>query len=364
METTERLGPGVARSTGARRERRVPQAWPRDRKFRILCLDGGGIRGIFPAAILAGLEERFLSGSSIARYFDLVTGTSTGGILALGLASGLTGLDMLKLYVDRGHEVFPPGPSGVAGRLWRWWRDKALYVSTRYDREGLERLLQSTLGDRLFGDAANRLCIPAFEGRHSEVYVFKTPHHPDYRTDRHERMAKVALATAAAPAFFRPLPDNGYVFVDGGVWANNPVMLGIIEALTCFDVEREQIEVLTLGCGDDPYVVSPGQLRGGGLFAWKDIIYAAMRLQSLAATNQARLLLGPHSVIRIDAPTNERKMALDDWRRAVVELPPAAARALDEHGTAVAAIFLDRPVEPYVPCIDTDLAGRPVGGGA
>jgi hypothetical protein len=261
---------------------------------------------------------------------------------------------MLKLYVECGHEVFPPGPSGVAGFLWRWWRDKALYLSTRYDRAGLERLLQSTLGDRFFGDAANRLCIPSFDGRHGEVYVFKTPHHPDYQTDRYERMTKVALATAAAPAFFRPLPDNGYVFVDGGVWANNPVMLGIIEALTCFEIEREQIEVLTLGCGDDSYVVSPGQLRRGGLFAWKDIIYAAMRLQSLAATNQVRLLLGPQSVIRIDAPTNEKKMALDDWRRAVDELPPRAHRALDAHGAAIAKMFLQEPAVHYVPCPDLD----------
>lgn len=361
METTERLGPGVARSTGARRERRIPQAWPKDRKFRILCLDGGGIRGIFPAAILAGLEERVLGGKSIAGYFDLIAGTSTGGILALGLASGLTGRDLLNLYVERGHEVFPPGPRGVVGRFWRWWRDTALYASTRYDREGLDRLLRSVLDDRLLGDAANRLCVPAFDGRHSEVYVFKTPHHPDYRTDRHERMVKIGLATAAAPAFFRPLPDNGYVFVDGGVWANNPIMLAVVEALTCFDVGRDQIEVLSLGCGDDPYVVSPRQLRGGGLLAWKDIIYAAMRLQSLAATNQARLLLGPQAVIRIDAPTNEKKMALDDWRRAVTELPPAAARALDDHAMAIAEKFLGAPAVPYVRCPDPDRADTPTG---
>lgn len=256
--------------------------------------------------------------------------------------------------MDRGNEVFPPIPLGLAGYISRWWRDKTLYFSTRYDREGLESLLDSVLSNRLLGDATNRLCIPAFDGRHSEVYVFKTPHHPDYRTDRYERMTKVGLATAAAPAFFRPLPDNGYMFVDGGVWANNPIMLGVIEALTCFDVERHQIEVLSLGCGDDPYIVSPRQIRGGGLFAWKDIIYAAMRLQSLSATNQVRLLLGPQSVIRIDAPTNERKMALDDWRRAVDELPPHARRALDAHGATIAKMFLREPAVHYVPCPEVD----------
>ncbi len=342
MEITGRLGPGVPRSVGARRERRIPQAWPKDRKFRILCIDGGGIRGIFPAAILAGLEERFLVGKSIAGYFDLIAGTSTGGILALGLASGLTGQDLLKLYVDRGCEVFPPGPRGVVGKLGR-------YMRVRYDRGGLERLLTSVLRDRSLGTATNRLCIPAFDGHHSEVYVFKTPHHPDYLADRDERMIKVALATAAAPTFFKPLPDNGYVFVDGGVWANNPIMLGVIEALVCFDVRPDQIEVLSLGCGDNPYVVSPWQIRGGGFLAWVDIIYAAMRLQSLSATNQASLLLGPQSVIRIDAPTNEKKIELDDWRRAVDELPPHAEQTLNRRGIEVAEIFLRESSIPFIP---------------
>ena len=66
-------------------------------------------------------------------------------------------------------------------------------------------------------------------------------------------MVTVALATSAAPTYFRPLEHDGYVLVDGGVWANNPVMLAVIEALICFDITREQIDVLSLGCGDRSY---------------------------------------------------------------------------------------------------------------
>src|SRR3977135_2302107 len=83
MSEGRRLGPGEPRSTGSIPQRRVPQTWPKDRRFRILSIDGGGIRGIFPAAVLAGLERRYAGGHSIASYFDLVAGTSTGGILAL-----------------------------------------------------------------------------------------------------------------------------------------------------------------------------------------------------------------------------------------------------------------------------------------
>jgi patatin-like phospholipase/acyl hydrolase len=141
-----------------------------------------------------------------------------------------------------------------------WFRDKKHYTRYLYDRDALQRLLTDKLSDRLLGDAKVRLCIPAFEGFHSVVFVFKTPHHPDYKTDRFERMVTVGLATAAAPTYFRPLQHAGYTLVDGGVWANNLVMLAVIEALICYDVSREQIQVLSIGCGDDKYVVSQGEI--------------------------------------------------------------------------------------------------------
>src|SRR5260370_9929316 len=106
-DTGRGFSPGAPRSTGAIPQLRVPQAWPKDRRFRILSIDGGGIRGIFPAAVLAGLERQFTGGSSIASYFDLVAGTSTGGILALGLGAGYTAADLFDLYVTRGNEIFP-----------------------------------------------------------------------------------------------------------------------------------------------------------------------------------------------------------------------------------------------------------------
>ena len=202
MSEGRRLGPGEPRSAGAIPQRRVPQAWPKDRRFRILSIDGGGIRGIFPAAVLAGLERRFTSGASIANHFDLVAGTSTGGILALGLGAGYTAAELLDLYVTRGCEVFPPFAADPLGRLKAWIRDKKHYARYLYDRAALERMLTDKLGDRLFGDSRLRLCIPAFEGKHSEVFVFKTPHHPDYKTDRFERMIALlcfVLAVLASP---------------------------------------------------------------------------------------------------------------------------------------------------------------------
>jgi patatin-like phospholipase/acyl hydrolase len=349
MSEGRRLGPGEPRSAGAIPQRRIPQAWPKNRRSRILSIDGGGIRGIFPAAILAELERRYAGGDSIASRFDLVAGTSTGGILGLGLAAGYTAAELRDLYVNRGHEIFPTFSDTSFGRLRTAVRDATQYAQHIYDRDALQSLLTEKLGGRLFGSASVRLCIPAFEGKHSEVFVFKTPHHRDFQTDRYESMINVALATAAAPTYFRPLEHGGYTLVDGGVWANNPVMLAVIEALTSFDVSREQIDVLTIGCGDDKYVVSGAQISGGGLWHWRKIMGGAMRLQSLAATNQARLLLGPPSVIRIDAPTFEPKLRMDDWKRSVQELLPAAQLTVDEHGDRIAGLLLTEPSGKYIP---------------
>lgn len=349
MPDQGRLEPGQPRSAGTIAHRRVPQGWPKDRRFRILSIDGGGIRGIFPAAVLAGLERTYTGGNPVGAYFDLIAGTSTGGIIALGLGAGYSAAELLDLYVRRGGEVFPPFPDNAYGRLRTWLRDTRQIARYIYDREALSELLTDTLGNRLLGDSQSRLCIPAFEGRHGEVFVFKTPHHADYQTDRHERMVDIGLATAAAPTYFRPLAHKGYTLVDGGVWANNPIMLAVIEALMCFDIGRDQIDVLTIGCGDDPYIVSTSEVTKGGLWYWKKIMNAAMHLQARAATNQARLLLGPPAVTRIDPPLIEPRIRMDDWRRSAHELVPAADQVLFREGEHIAATFLRSPTKPFVP---------------
>ncbi len=347
--TRPEFRPGDPRSKGAIPQRRVPQAWPKDRRFRILSIDGGGIRGIYPAAILAGLEKRFLGGRSIASYFDLVAGTSTGGIIGLGLGAGLTAADLFDLYVKQGNEIFPEPSDSLLGQAKTWWRPTQQYLQYRYERDALQKVLTNRLGEKLFGDSIVRLCIPAFEGKHSEVFVFKTPHHSDYKFDRFEQMVTVGLATSAAPTYFRPLEHGSYTLVDGGVWANNPAMLAVIEAMICFDIGRDQIDLLSIGCGDDPYVVSATQINFGGKLAWADLILAAMRLQSLSAINQARLLIGPPSVVRIDVPPNAASIALDDWRRSVGVLVPAAVQSVNQEGNRIAEMFLKEPAATFTP---------------
>ena len=324
--------------------RRVQLDWPKDREFRILSIDGGGIRGIFPATFLAGLEERYLNGPSVARYFDLITGTSTGGIIALGLGAGIKASKIQNLYLTEGSKIFPPTNSLV-----QTVRKIRGIIRYRYSEKVLVDVLTEFLGDRALNDSQTRLCIPSCDGRYGDVYVFKTPHHQDFRKDGEEKMTKVATATSAAPTFFKPMDDGPFTFIDGGIWANNPIMIGLSDALSCFSVPRENIRILSLGCGSAAYTVTKSQRICGGLFQWRKIIDAAMHLQSLSAWGQAGLLIGRHNIIRVDAPMLDKQIELDDWLRASKELPTAAMDALDRCGGSVASIFLKDPVDEYLP---------------
>ena len=341
--------PVLPRSAGSIPVRRIPQSWPPDRDFRILSIDGGGIRGIFPAGVLAELETAVGAGNSIASYFDLVAGTSTGGIIALGLGAGKSAREIRDLYMHRGPEIFPPVWDNTLGRKWKAFRNTVLNVSLhRYSRQALERVLQEFLGDKIFGESIVRLVIPAFDGRFSEVFLFKTRHHSDYEQDWRKRMVDIGLATSAAPTIYRALDSGGYRLIDGGIWANNPTMLAVIEALIAYDVPRERIKVLSIGCGDEPYHVTR-RMTWGGLWHWRKIIGAAMRAQSLAATSQARLLLGPSNVIRIDPTLVGAPIELDDYRRSIDELLPAVSAAVASHREHVGEMFLKAKTAPFVP---------------
>ena len=165
-------------------------------------------------------------------------------------------------------------------------------------------------------------------------------------------MVKVAAATAAAPTYYRPLEDGGYTFLDGGIWANNPVMVGLVDALSCFTVPRERVHILSIGCGDAPYNVGRWKKRVGGSLAWYDIFSAATHYQSLSALGQAGLLIGRNRVSRVDAPVNGQPIALDDCNRARTELPVAATHALNELGESIASDFLTSSTAPYRPLLE------------
>ena len=193
--------------------------------FRILSLDGGGIRGVFPAAFLARLEEHLEH--PIRRYFDLIAG-STGGIIAIGLGLGLSAGDILKLCVEQGPAIFDQEHGAVENWVRQKLRGMAHLFVTKHSSEPLRRALERVLGRRKLGESRARLVIPAWHPVLERVYIYKTAHHPRLETDYRQPAIDAAMATAAAPTFLKPhmtesaveLVVSAVLFVGASVWTN------------------------------------------------------------------------------------------------------------------------------------------------
>ncbi len=324
------------RSDGTIQKKRLKQPWPKDRLFKILSIDGGGIRGIFPAAYLAEIEKRFLGGAPITDHFDMVAGTSTGGIIALALAKGMTAQGALDIYLNKGDRIFPT----LKGTE-RLIRSVKSVGQPKYDQDVLRAALEEEFGNELFGAAKISCVIPCFEGLHGEPFIYKTPHHPDYKWDQHKSMVDIALHTSAAPTVFPAVQSDGYIMVDGGLFANNPIMNALVDAVTCFDVPFENIRILSIGTGEETFSLGENA-QNGGLKDWAILLpfLAAFRAQSKNALGQAFLLVGKDNIVRIDVPESAKQIALDDVARAKKELPLTARALVEGSGHYVNSVFL------------------------
>jgi patatin-like phospholipase/acyl hydrolase len=319
--------------------RRRRQPWPKDRIFKILSLDGGGIRGIYTAELLRFCEETLGGGEPIARYFDMIAGTSTGGIIALGLGLGIPTAEITAFYRDDGRRIFPPLPSGRWGRLRQW---PSWLAGPKLAHEELEIALKSRFDNHLLSEAMTRLVIPAFMMPKTEIAVFKTDHHEDFKHDLLSPMWKVARSTSAAPTYLKghEHEESGRIFIDGGVWANNPVMVALIDALTAYELSPDQIEIFSIGTGNASFELSRPSVFGG-LLAWREVIKAAMFLTTDNATAQAKLLLGPERCLRLEPTGADALVELDDYDRAFARLPALAKADFMTNKEIIAHFFVE-----------------------
>lgn len=221
-----------------------------DGRFQVLAIDGGGLKGIFAAAALAGLGSDY--DSRLTDHFDLIVGTSTGGIVALGLAAGLSAQQIVDFYLQHQDEIFP---RRLLPRLRRVW--------STYDPAPLVECLAEAFGTMTLGESPIRLAIPSFDLTSNDVYLFRTPHFERLLRDKKERLVDVARATSAAPTFFPALDLRGVRLIDGGVWANNPSLVGVVEAAECCGGELGQIHLLNVGTTTELRLL-PRKLDTGG----------------------------------------------------------------------------------------------------
>lgn len=269
---------------------------------RILTIDGGGVKGVFPASFLATVESSL--GKPVGSFFDLIVGTSTGGIIAIALGLGLPAKEILEFFEDAGPRIF------AGNRLLRFLRRIGL---SKYSQRPLRDALQATFGNSLLGDSRVRLVIPSLNLETGEVYVYKTAHHPRFDSDHRERAVDVALATAAAPTYFPTHRSAaGTPLVDGGVWANNPVGAAVVEAIGVLDWPRDSLAVLSLGCTTPPLDVGWGRRHGLGMGYWATkLADLFMTAQSSSSLGTAQLLAGHESVTRISPSVGRGRFSLD-----------------------------------------------------
>lgn len=307
-------------------------------RFQILALDGGGVRGIFTAALLAGIEQD--TGHSVLEHFDRVVGTSTGGIVALGLGAGLTPLEILEFYVSENRRIF-------ANRM-RWRLARQPFVA-KYRATALKAALQRTFGEKLLGESVVPLVIPSFNLGENDVYLFKTPHHERLKRDYRVPMWAVAMATSAAPTYFPAfcLPDEHVRLIDGGVWANNPAMVGVTEAISMFDRQLVDLRVLSLGTTSE-LKLGRSRLNNAGLLGWGlSAVNVLLDGQSAAAFKQTQHLVGVDHAHRLD-PLAPRELASLDTADAR-ELIAVAAHHSRQFTPKFEATFGSHVRSPYTP---------------
>ena len=317
-------------------------------KRRILSIDGGGILGTFPAAFLASLEESI--GQPVGDYFDLIVGTSTGGIIALGLGMGMSAKEVLHIYEKNGAEIFGQSSNAAINfflnrvRILRWIHRQ------KYDTDKLRNTLISNFGRKKLGESKYRLVIPAWNPTSGRVYIYKTPHHPRLKTDYKSSAVDAALATSAAPTYFKQhLTKEGIGLIDGGIWANNPIAVAVVEAIGLLDWSASDLYVLSLGCLNQAYSVP--KAGGLGTLATK-LVSLFMSGQSHGAMGMAKLLTGHEydreAIFRVNhtIPTGKYSMDSVDALKDLKGLGSTYAR---EEMPRLQPVFFDTPATPFQP---------------
>jgi hypothetical protein len=318
------------------------------RPFRILSLDGGGIMGAFAASTLATFERE--TGRRIVDHFDLIAGTSTGGIIAIALAMGQTAEQVCRFYENDGPQIFPSGGfSGQARTLRAFFRPK-------FDPSALHRAIARVVSDRPMGEARTRLVIPSYDVNTGKIVVFKT--HPPTLPHRQISALDVALATSAAPTYFpaHTIAGRG-TFIDGGLWANCPTMVGLVEAFDFLGQGPESVRMLSVSTTNYPFRLDdPSKLRG--VKDWlPQLVDTFMFGQAQAAVNMASCLLRRGLFHRIDYQVPPKAFQMDN-ARCVAELIGMGRQIaeLNENLGVVRESFLNgEAAEPYQPLpVDED----------
>lgn len=286
--------------------------------FKVLAIDGGGLRGIIPALILVAIEDR--TQRPISDLFDMLAGTSTGGIIALGLTKpGENGKpdksarDVVQLYETEGRAIFP---TGLRERL-----HLEAFAGAKYDAKGVEETLLKYFGEVRLKDALKPVLVPSYDIEKQLPIFFKSERakqSPDYDFP----MRAVARATSAAPTYFPPEkvdtadPVEFYALIDGGVIANSPAMCAYAEAIKMGQTGDDDILVVSLGTGELRHPIKYADARNWGQLEWARPILDVVLQGSQATVDYQlqQLLEADKTYFRFQLELSEDSQAMDNAR--------------------------------------------------
>jgi uncharacterized protein len=314
------------------------RGWGAPERCQVLALDGGGAKALFTAHVLARLEADL--GIRITDAFDLIAGTSAGGIIALALGAGLRPAEIVEHYAALTSQVFP-----------HVRRSRLHYLmhplKHAYSGEVLRRALDGVLGSRVLGQSSKRLVIPAWDVQRGEVHLFKTPHHERLRRDWQIPMVDVGMATTAAPTYFPAATVDGQRLVDGGVWANNPSVVAIGEAVSMLGVSLNSIRLLNIGTVDQR-TPHPKRFDTGGWVTWATTATSMMLTASSRGTQGTAMhLIGAQNYARFDVTVPGAVFTLDQAEpEALAGLAAGQSRVLSP---IYCALFDGHQALPYTP---------------
>ncbi|MHC8509590.1 MAG: patatin-like phospholipase family protein [Rhodospirillales bacterium] len=319
---------------------------------RVLSVDGGGLRGVMPAAFLAEIEQK--SGEKIVDHFDLMAGTSTGAIIAIALGFGATAAEVLDFYKYKGPVAFsqPPGASWHSRLAGHFGRKARHWGASKYDPKPLRGVLEEIFGRRKLGRSRTRLLITAWDFEKHCPSIFKTAHHPRLKTGYLTDAVEAALSSTAAITYFPAHRlDGGGLMRDGGVWANNPTAAAALEAVSVLDWDARDVKILSLGC------TSLGNIahRDAGKI---DMIKGGVEkfflsIQSNSALSMTKVILGggadgEQRLFRIDGALPGGFAHMDDPRN-MSELEALGRAEARRHFDSVQKNFLTGPRLPFKP---------------
>jgi len=268
--------------------------------FQILSLSGGGFLGLYSVSVLAELEDAL--GRPLAGCFDLIAGTSVGGMIALGLALEVPAARIKAAFEHSGASIFSDRPAPTT-RLGAWRDFLKCIRAPKYGDDALRRIVTEMLGvETTLAELKHAVIIPAYNLTQGRPHLFRTPHGSGVPRATSPRAAEVALAAAAAPVYFPLARVGDELFIDGGLYATAPDLLALHEAEHRFGVAAGEISMLSIGTTTSRFALPAVETRALGLLGWakgQRLIRALMASQQILTAEIMRERLADN-YLRID----------------------------------------------------------------